>query len=158
LPAGPGVGGAVDGALRVLARRQPAAIHELTLGDHDRWWWDIDIAAVWAALPELRRLVVCAAGVTLGTIVHAELAHLKIVTDSLSADSARELAAARCPRLRSLDVWYGEPHNAPDVADLLPLLRDVDLPALAHLGIRYVLFGDAICEHLHRAALAPQLR
>ncbi|MDB4952896.1 MAG: hypothetical protein JWO36_465 [Myxococcales bacterium] len=156
----------LDDLTAIFAARAPASLRALHLGDFvyqeetEMSWYQVgDLARLWAAVPRLRRLIVQGGSFQLGSIELPELEHAEFRTGGLSIESARAIANARWPKLRFLDVWYGDPNYGGDttVAHVLPLLARRDLPALTHLGLKNAAHTDAICGELARAPLAAQL-
>jgi uncharacterized protein (TIGR02996 family) len=156
----------LEAVIDVLAEEPPPHLRELLLGDHTQdqveisWYIIGNIERLWPALPGLRKLVTHGGGLEVGTIDAPALEHLEIKTGGLAAATARAIAAARCPRLRSLDVWYGDPNYDGDatIADVRPLLERTDLPKLVHLGLMNAAFSDEICRTLAGTPLAAQIR
>lgn len=99
------------------------------------------------------------ADIELGAIEHDALERLEIETAGLAQATARQLAAAKLPRLRHLDIYYGGPDygGSAELADVRALLERRDFPVLAHLGLKNTSMSDAICELLPRSPLAAQL-
>jgi uncharacterized protein (TIGR02996 family) len=157
--------GTLEDVVEALAGHPPPHLRDVLLGDFDRdqceisWFHIGNIAQVWT-IPTLRRLVVHGADFDLGTIVHAQLEHLEIQTGNLSIANALALAGATLPALRHLDIWYGDPNYGGDAtpAEVMPLLRREDLPALVHLGLKNASFSDQICPLLADSKLCRQLR
>jgi uncharacterized protein (TIGR02996 family) len=156
----------LDDVLAILIAQPPATLRALLLGDFTQEQSDIsyfnigDVAPLWPALSGLRKLVVHGGVFELGTIEHALLEHAEFKTGGLSAENAQAIATAQWPRLRHLDVWYGDPNYGGEatIDDVLPLLARADLPGLVHLGLMNAAFTDDICGALPGSALAPQLR
>src|SRR5207244_9921027 len=90
---------------------------------------------------------------------HAELQHLELRTGGLSAENARAIATARLPRLRHLDVWYGDPNYNGDatIVEVRALIARTDLPELVELGLMNAAFTDEICGALRDAPLIAQV-
>ena len=155
----------LEDVVEALAGQARPHLREVLLGDFDReqceisWFHIGNIAPVWK-IPSLRRLVVHGADFDLGAIEHAQLEHLEIQTGNLSVANAIALAAAKLPALRHLDIWYGDPNYGGDatLAEVMPLLRRDDLPALVHLGLKNANFVDEICAQLADSKLCRQLR
>ena len=156
----------LDPVIEAIASGAPASLRELHLGvfeqdDCEISWYEIgDVAPLWRGVPGLRRLILHGGNMDLGVIDHAQLERLEIQTGGLAAGNARAIATAKLPRLRHLDVWYGDPNYGGDalIGDVRPLLERTDLPMLEHLGLMNCAFTDAICEILAAQPLAAQLR
>ena len=162
---GDGSDSPLDDVIEAIAQGAPPSLREIHLGvfeqeDCEISWYEIgNVAPLWR-LPELRTLILHGGRMQLGAIDHAQLERLEIQTGGLDPGNANAIAAAKLPRLRHLDVWYGDPNYGGDtmLADVRPLLERTDLPALAHLGVMNCAFTDAICEILPTMPVAAQLR
>jgi hypothetical protein len=149
--------------VEILGARRPT-LRRLVLGDFtpeqsEISWFSVgSIAPVWQ-LPELRELAVRGADIELGAIEHAKLERLELETGGLPQQAARELAAAKLPSLRHLDVAYGDPDygGSAELDDVRALLERSDFPVLVHLGLKNTTMSDAICTLLPRSPLAAQL-
>jgi len=163
-----GINGGDDGlddVIEVIAGGgAPPTLRALLLGDYideQRMisYFEVGrLAPLWR-VTSLRELVVH--GVfDVGTIDHPLVEHVEFQTGGLSPASAEAIAVARWPRLRHLDIWYGDPNYGGDatIVDVRPLLARTDLPELVHLGLKNAAFTDEICGQLATSPLMPQLR
>jgi len=151
-----------DTITEVLARRPRPTLRSLTLGDFARDecelnWSDLgDLSRLWAAVPELERLVLRGGTMGLGGIQLPVLQELTTITGGLDAGSARAIADAEWPALTKLSLQYG-PESDAGFDAIAPLLAGAHLPRLRHLGITNFGDTDAVCEALPRAAILPRL-
>ena len=156
----------LDDVLETLGARAPTTLRSLLLGDFTQEQSEVsdfdvgDVAPLWRTLSGLRKLVVHGGSFELGTIAHEMLEHAEFKTGGLSVANAQAIAKAHWPRLRHLDVWYGDSNYGAGatIEEVSALLARGDLTALVHLGLMNAAFTDEICAALPGSALAPQLR
>jgi len=154
----------LDNVIDAIAAGAPPSLSSLFLGDYVEEQRMIssyeigNLAPLWR-VASLRELVVHGA-FELGAFDHPQLETAKFETGALSPAGAQAIATAKLPRLRHLDIWYGDPNYGGDatIADVRPLLARTDLPELAHLGLMDAAFADEICRELVGSPLAAQLR
>jgi len=123
-------------------------------------WYNIgDLGAVWAALPQLRTLIVQGGSWTMGTVVLPEVRHVELRTGGLAEESGLAIARAAMPKVDHLEIWYGDDSYGGEctVETVAPLLARTDLPALRRLGLRNAQFTDELCRVLAGSKLLPQL-
>jgi uncharacterized protein (TIGR02996 family) len=158
-------GDGLDHVVHVLGSTGAPSLRVLQLGDFEypdesemSWFVVGDIDALWPGVPRLRHLIT-QGNVTAETIDHAMLERLEVRTGGLPRSAALAIAHARLPRLRYLEVWYGDSGYGAEATldDVAPLLARRDLPELRHLGLRNCEFTDAIAAALPASALLPQL-
>jgi hypothetical protein len=158
--------GPIVGSTSVIAANAPATLRSLVLGEFAypddaeiSWYEHGNLAPLWPRLARLRRLVVQGAEIELGAIVLPELEHAEFRTGGLPRAAARAISEARWPRMRSLDVWYGDANYGGDttIDDVEPLLARTDLPHLTRLGLMNADFTDDICAALADAPIMRQL-
>ncbi len=131
-------------------------LRELTLGEfEDRcpfaWVRIGDLARVLLACPTLERLR--AWGSEIGwtqTVQHGALERLELVTGGLASEVVEALLRSKLPRLRRLDLWFGQPGwgASATIEQLRPLFDPTHLPELRELGLINAEFTDAIVEAL----------
>jgi uncharacterized protein (TIGR02996 family) len=160
-----GVNGENDASLEeiceLLGREAPPTLRVLELGAFEREDSDIsyfevgNCAPAWPKLGNLRTLIVKGASMTLGDIDLPSLEHAEFRSGGLWRTTLESISAARWPKLRRLDVWFGDSNYGADttIDDLATLLAREDLPALTHLGLMNCEFTDAICTALGTAKI-----
>jgi uncharacterized protein (TIGR02996 family) len=151
-----------------------ADLEALVLGDVGR---DIDMAhhvvgrvgtAVSAAFPRLRTLKIHSSEQAWSDDPHTFglagldlplLEKLVIETISLSKQRAKELLAAKLPKLTELELWIGTPDYLGDakLSSLAPLLAGATFPHLTKLGICNAEFEGKLAREIHESPLARQL-
>ena len=154
----------LDGVTATLARTPPPHLRELVLGDFDREavemsWYDVgEVGPLWPVLPHLRKLIVQGGSFDLGAIALPAAEHVELRTGGRARASLAAVAVASWPKLRFLDVWFGDPHYGAEctAADAEALLQR-PMPALVHLGLKNCDFADELGALLARAPLAGQL-
>ena len=150
----------LDDVVDTLAGHAPTPIRELIAGDFSTeqcevsWYQVGDLGPAWRALPALRDLVVHGGSFGLGAIDLPVVERAAFRTGGLSQDSLAAIASARWPKLRRLDVWFGDPDYGCDCrpGDVRPLLARGDL-ALTRLGLMNCGFADDLPPLLARAPL-----
>ncbi|MEZ6125001.1 MAG: STM4015 family protein [Planctomycetaceae bacterium] len=138
-----GMGSVVEAV--VAAAPQLASLTALFLGDivmeenEISWIWQSDLSPLWTAYPRLQTLMVRGGqGLDLGSVVHDQLRTLIIQTGGLPRQVVQQVAAAKLPELRHLELYLGEENYGGDstVDDLRPFFADVLFPKLKYLGIK----------------------
>jgi uncharacterized protein (TIGR02996 family) len=153
--------------ISVLIEERPIALRSLFLGDFaypdqtEMSWYSVgDVSELWPALPQLAKLIVQGGSFTLGELALPALEHAEFRTGGLTHESAQAIASAKWPKLRRLDVWYGDDAygGTATIEDVVALLRRKDLPALTHLGLMNSGFSDDICRALPDTPLGRQIK
>lgn len=118
-----------------------------------------DLSGLWRAQPALRELTLQGSLEDLGDIEAPRLHRLVRVTCALTKKELAQLAAARVPELRELELWFGEANAGADFAldDVRPLFSR-PWPQLTSLGLRNALITDELVDLLLASPLAGQLK
>jgi uncharacterized protein (TIGR02996 family) len=142
-------------ALAVLAERVPPTLRALRLWQ----MWQQDLAPLWAAMPELRRLSLAGQALALGTFQLPELERLEIVDSELSNANAQAIARARWPKLAQLKLDFGTGYLTGDASidDVFALLARRDLPKLSRLSLLHTRYIRELVRELPVSPLAQQL-
>jgi Leucine-rich repeat (LRR) protein len=142
-------------ALAILGERAPATLRALRLWQ----MWQQDLAPLWAAMPELRRLSLAGQALALGAFELPELERLEIVDSELSNANARVIARARWPKLAQLKLDFGTGYLTGDASidDVFALLGRRDLPSLSRLALLHTRYIRELVRELPASPLAPQL-
>jgi len=142
-------------AIDVLARDAPASLRALRLWS----MWQLDLGALWAAMPELRRLSLAGQALALGALELPRLERLELVDSELSNANARTLARAPWPALQQLKLDFGTGCLTGDASidDVFVLLGRADLPALSRLALLHTRYIREVVRELPASPLAPQL-
>lgn len=133
----------IQDTIDLLAQRPPTSLRALRL-------WavsNVKLAALWPALPQLRRLSL--SGHALGLTDRGvrfelpELERLELVDSQMAAASARALRDAPFPKLEQLRLDFGSGYTTGDASidDVFELLARKDLPAMRQLALvrtRYI--------------------
>ncbi|QDT14237.1 STM4015 family protein [Alienimonas californiensis] len=129
----------------VAARDRLPNLRALFLGDivqeetEMSWINQSDLSPLFGAFPALEELRVRGANdLSLGRPSHDNLRSLMIECGGMPASVAREVAAARLPKLERLELWFGDEGYGNEIADdvLIELLDAPLMAGLAHLGLR----------------------
>lgn len=154
-----------DAIVKAIGKRHYPALRSLYLGDFDgeetelSWSHIGNAQPLYAALPNLRSLHLRSGEMTLGKIVHPTLEAFTVTTGGLDRKSAKAIASAVWPSLRTLQLSVGQPNYNGDakLADLAPILAGEGLPRLRHLGLTALEFTDEAVEALAHSKILPQL-
>ncbi len=136
----------------VAARDRLPNLRALYLGDivqeetEMSWINQCDLSPLFGAFPALEELRVRGSqDLSLGRPSHDALRSLTIECGGLPATVAREVAAARLPKLEALELWLGDEGYGNEVTGdvLLELLDAPVMKGLTHLGLRNDCRADA---------------
>jgi uncharacterized protein (TIGR02996 family) len=120
-----------------------------------------DAGGLWEHVAGLRELELESGSMALGAIVLPSLRRARLVSSSLTGAKVRAIAAARWPRLTSLELAFGaDMYGGADhvLADLEPILRGEGLGELAELGLSDHAEADSLPALLAQSAVLPRLR
>ncbi len=130
-------------------------IKRLFIGDMDyeecevSWIEQGDYSALWAALPELRSLTVKGStGLSFGSIRHEQLEELEVICGGLPSSVIRQIAEAKLPRLKKLNLYLGVENYGFDgsVEDIRALLNADFIKQLEYLGLGDSEIQDEVVE------------
>ena len=149
-----------------IGQRYLPALRELFIGDFDiedteLSWSELgDVEALYAALPNLKKLTLRSGSMTLGQIVLPKLEAFEVITGGLDPEDAAALCAAKWPSLKSLSIQIGaEDYGGDaDVEDFRPIFDGVGLPRLEHLGLKNTEISERLIEPLATSKILPQLK
>jgi len=132
-------------AMIVGARPKLRALHftDLPEEDHAMPQHENDFNRLWEAVPTLRTLVVNNYTPTLDGLALPELERALFKIEVLQTETIEALAAARLPKLHTLDLWFGES----DLDDYRTILGG-RAPSLTHLGMIKMPATDHVCPLL----------
>jgi predicted DNA-binding WGR domain protein len=125
------------------------------------WLHHMDYGPLLRALPNLEEFVVRGGdGLRFSNLSHPNLRTLTVQTGGLSPETARDIAAANLPELRTLTLWLGSKYYGGEttVADLAPLLDGARLPKLEHLGLQDAEIQDEIAAAVAKAPILGRLK
>jgi len=154
-----------DGIAKLLGKRHLPALRSLYLGDFsgedtETSWSQLgNLQPIYAAVPNLRSLRLCSGSMNLGKILHPTLERFEVTTGGLDPKSARAIASAVWPSLRTLSLMIGQERygGTATAKDLRPILAGDNLPRLRHLGLKNLEFTDDLIEPLAVSKILPQL-
>lgn len=117
-----------------------------------------DLSGLWRAQPALRELTLQGSLEDLGEIDAPRLQRLVRETCALTKKELAQLATARLPELRELELWFGEANAGADFTldDVRPLFSR-PWPQLTSLGLRNALITDELVDLVLASPLAAQL-
>lgn len=124
------------------------------------WIQQSDVTPLFDAYPALEHFQVRGGmGLVLGTLRHASLQSLTIESGGLDAQVVRGIAASVLPALVHLELWLGteEYGRTATVADLAPILRGGQFPALHTLGLRNCERTDELAVALAEAPILSSI-
>ena len=108
-----------------------------------------DISTIWSTFPKLTTLAIRGSqNLKLGTIEHNHLETLTIECGGLPKNVLAELASAKLPALRHLDLYLGTSEYGFDggIEDVEPLLAPGLFPNLKHLALRDSMIADDVAK------------
>lgn len=124
------------------------------------WIKQSSMEPLWKAFPNLKNFTVRGGdGLRLGTLQHASLESLVIEAGGLSAEAVRDVAAARLPNLKWLELWLGQDDYGAtwSMEDLKPILQGDLFPNLRTLGLRNSEKADELAGALAHAPILGRL-
>jgi uncharacterized protein (TIGR02996 family) len=142
-------------ALDVLADSTLPSLRALRLWS----MWQLDLGALWPAMPELRRLALSGQALALGGLELPKLERLDVGDSELSNANARTLATAPWPALQQLRLDFGTGYLTGDASidDVFALLARADLPRLARLALNHTRYIRELVRELPASPVAAQL-
>ena len=144
-----------------LGRLRRLYIGDVAQEESECSWVNIgDISKLYPALKQLRSLTLRGgSNLKLGTINLPALRELTIITGGLDKKNVAAIAAAKWPKLESLELWFGSTRYGGNssVKDVTSLLTGKSFPKLKHLGLRNCEFADALAAALPTAPIIKQL-
>lgn len=153
--------------VELMKKHSLPSLKHLHLGDFEypddneiSWNMVNDVSPVWKAAPNLEKLRLTGAEISLGTISHRHLRSLSLETGGLPAEAIHSVMAADLPELTDLEMWFGdEGYGAEgDITMIKPLLAGGLFPKLNSLGLMNSEFQDEIVEALATAPVVKNLR
>ena len=150
-----------EGLIEAITAHAPLAVRELYVGQGDQISWTTmpDIGSIWAAAPWLRGLTFEGSQIHLGSVKHARLQRLTLISGGLPREPIEALVSCNLPALADLELWFGDPGYGAecDVDTVRPLLAR-PFPQLRRMGLVNSDFADRLVEHLPSAVWLPQLQ
>jgi uncharacterized protein (TIGR02996 family) len=160
--------GDATAVLAAIVLRGAPALQELDLAARAHLE---DLDALWAAIPQLRRLSLTARSIELDALAMPALQRARFFATALSSRSVQAIAAAPWPQLERLELRLGnrpppakatrpsaiDGGGSAEFADLAALLSRSDMPALTHLKLRNAPFAGAIARAIAAGPLAERL-
>lgn len=125
------------------------------------WIQQSDVSPLFEAWPNLEALYLRGGnGLGLGKPRHANLQKLVIESGGLSAMVIREVASAKLPSLRHLELWLGDDNYGNDIGvdALEELLSSEVCRNLTYLGLRDDCRADQTAEVLRQSGIAPTVK
>ncbi len=152
--------------INLIAKRGLPTLRKLHLGDfvhpdeNEMSWFHVgNLTKLWKAVPNLRHLIVQGGDYELGPLDLPNLEHAEFRTGGLIRVNAKEIGKAKWPKLKHLDVWFGQKEygGTTTVAEAKQIFDRSDLKALKHLGLMNAEFMTDLVRLLPTAKLLPQL-
>ena len=145
----------IQETLDALAYRAPTSLRGLRL-------WavsNVNLAALWPALPQLRRLSLSGHALALGELDLPALERLELVDSQMPARSARTLVRAPFPVLEQLRIDFGSGYTTGDASidDIFALISRTDLPHLRQLALVRTRYIRELVMELSQSPVARQL-
>jgi uncharacterized protein (TIGR02996 family) len=145
----------IQEAIDLLAARAPSSLRALRL-------WAVTnakLAALWPAMPQLRRLALNGRGLELGPLSLPALERFELVDSQMRAASGRVLARAPFPVLEQLRIDFGHAYLTGDatIDDVFELLARKDLPALRQLALVHTRYPREVVMELAESPMSRQI-
>jgi hypothetical protein len=156
----------LNDVINVIAKRGLPTLRKLHLGNFEfpdesemSWYKVGNLTKLWKAVPNLRHLIVQGGAYDLGPLDLPNLEHAEFRTGGLARVNAKEIGKARWPKLKHLDVWFGQKEydGTTTIAEAKQIFDRSDLEALKHLGLMNCEFMTDLVRLLPTAKLLPQL-
>ena len=141
-------------------------IQSLFVGDMESeecevsWIMQGNYSAVWAALPNLKELIIKGSQeLELGEICHENLESLTIICGGLPSSVIESIGRAKLPNLKKLHLYIGvEDYGFDGDADTVrKLLDEADFPKLEYLGIADSEIQDELTEVVLNSKFMSQI-
>ncbi len=155
--------GNLQDLIDVLAKKAPPTVRKLTFGDNvDQisWHHTGDLGKLWKAVPHLRILEIESGDFAVGAMEAPNLERAIFITGGLAKKTAKDIATAKLPKIKHLEVYYGDPEYGGDatIAEVKPLLARADFPELEYLGIKNSKFANDIAKAINGAKILEGLK
>ncbi|HLL23521.1 MAG TPA: TIGR02996 domain-containing protein, partial [Kofleriaceae bacterium] len=135
----------------VIAKKAPPTVRKITFGDNvDQvsWHHTGNLGKLWKGVPGLKTLEIETGELEVGKMVAPALERAVIITGGLSKSCGKHLATAAMPKIRHLEIYYGDAEYGGDCTakEVKPLLDRSDLSHLTYLGLKNAQFSDEIAK------------
>jgi uncharacterized protein (TIGR02996 family) len=147
----------------LLGKKAPATTRKITFGDNvDQisWHHTGNLDKLWKGVPNLRILEIETGDFDVGKMNAPKLERAIFITGGLSAKCGKNIATATMPKIKHLEIYYGDDNYGGDcsIKEVLPLLGRSDLPQLEYLGLKNSQFADDIAGAVVGSKLVKQLK
>ncbi len=155
--------GNLQSLIDVIAKQAPPTIRKITFGDNvDQisWHHTGNLGKMWKAVPHLRILEIETGDFEVGAMDAPNLERAIFITGGLSTICGRNIATAKMPKIKHLEVYYGDDEYGGDctVKEVKPLLDRSDLTNLEYLGIKNSKFANDIAKAIGGAKVLKTLK
>lgn len=146
-----------------LGENAPLTTRKITFGDNvDQvsWHHTGDLGSLWKGVPNLRTLEIETGHFDVGAMTAPNLERAIFITGGLSQSCGRNIATASMPRIKHLEIYYGDHSYGGDCSaeEVFPLVARSDLTQLTTLGLKNSRFSDDIARLLHQAPILKTVR
>lgn len=147
----------------MVGKKAPPTVRKITFGDNiDQisWHHTGNLSKMWKGVPNLQVLEIETGDFDVGAMDAPNLERAIFITGGLSKACAKHIAAAKMPKIKHLEVFYGTDNYGGDctIKDVKPLLDRTDLKHLEYLGIKNSEFGNDIAKAVISAKIVKQLK
>ena len=147
----------------VLGKKAPQTTRKITFGDNiDQisWHHTGNLTKLWKGVPNLKTLEIETGEFDVGKMVAPNLERAIFITGGLSKSCGKNIANAVMPKIRHLEVYYGDDNYGGDctIKDVRPLLDRTDLQHLEYLGLKNAMFANEIAKHVGGAKIVKRLK
>jgi uncharacterized protein (TIGR02996 family) len=154
--------GNLQDLIDLLAAKAPKTIRKLTFGDNvDQisWHHTGNLGELWEAVPHLRTLEIESGEFEVGAMDAPNLERAIFITGGLSKTCGKHIATARLPKIKHLEVYYGDDQYGGDctIEEVQPLLDRRDLTNLEYLGLKNSKFANDIAKAIGGARVLETL-
>lgn len=147
----------------VIAKKAPPTVRKITFGDNiDQisWHHTGNLSKLWKGVPNLRTLDIETGEFEVGKMEAPKLEKARFITGGLSKSCGKNLATAKLPSIKHLEIYYGDDNYGGDctIKEVKPLLDRTDLPKLEYLGLKNAMFQNDIAKAMPTAKILKQLK
>lgn len=155
--------GDLQDLINLLGKKAPATVRKLTFGDNvDQisWHHTGKLGKLWQGVPNLRVLEIESGDFDVGAMDAPALERAVFITGGLAKGCAKNLAAAKIPNIRHLEIYFGTERYGGNttIKEVRPLLARTDLPRLEYLGLKNSEFANDLARALPGAKILKNLK
>jgi len=155
--------GDLQDLIDMVGKKAPPTVRKITFGDNiDQisWHHTGNLGKMWKGVPNLEVLEIETGDFDVGAMDAPHLERAIFITGGLSKPCGKHIAAAKMPKIKHLEIYYGTENYGGDctVKEVKPLLDRTDLKDLHYLGLKNSEFGNEMAKAVIGAKLVRQLK